>query len=78
MAQGLQHGQGILIGTAVLRSSERENAELDRHTGYSVRKRKVSLRAEPSGSEIGIKLSDIGGLLDRSDERLETLPLSFF
>jgi hypothetical protein len=37
----------------------------------------ASLRAEPSGS-VGIKLSDIGGLLDRSDERLETLPLSFF
>src|ERR1700722_15292368 len=47
MAQGLQHGQGILIGTAVLRSSERENAELDCHTGYSIKAKGVAAVRQP-------------------------------
>src|ERR1700722_12815412 len=35
-------------------------------------------RAPICGFEIGIKLFGIDGLLDRSDEGLESLPLSFF
>src|SRR5260370_10252833 len=35
-------------------------------------------RAPMNGFEIGIKLSDIIGLLNRRNERLEALPLSFF
>ena len=45
MLQGLQHGQRVLVGAAIIRSGEGDNAELDRHLRYSVTG--LTLLAEP-------------------------------
>ncbi len=37
MVQGLQHGQSVLVCAAMIRTSERENAEFGRHVRNSIR-----------------------------------------